>query len=70
MNEINVESPQPVTAGDAEPKGQGSAWAVSIEVDGRQAYLFETDKLQEVVGASAIMRRLADKATELELETD
>ena len=36
------------------------AWAVSIEVDGRQRYLFETDKLQEMVGASAIMRQMAE----------
>ena len=39
--------------------GQPRAWVASVEVDGRQRYLFETDKLQEMVGASAIMRQLA-----------
>ena len=42
--------------------GTGHAWAVSIEVDGRQKYLFETDKLQEMVGASAIMCDAAEHA--------
>ena len=42
------------------------AWVSSIEVDGRQKYLFETDKLQEMVGASAITRNLADEACRLE----
>ena len=41
---------------------KSDAWAVSIEVDGRQKYLFETDKLQEMVGASAIMRDMAAHA--------
>lgn len=45
---------------------ENRAWASSIEVDSRQQYLFETDKLQEMVGASAIMRGLADEACRLE----
>ena len=46
---------------DAGAEERVQAWAVSIEVDGRQRYLFETDKLQEMVGASAIMRQLAEE---------
>ena len=57
-----------IDAGHPQSVTTGSAWAVSIEVDGRQKYLFETDKLQEVVGASAIMRCLAEEA--IERETD
>ena len=49
---------------------KGDAWAVSIEVDGRQKYLFETDKLQEMVGASAIMRGMADYARTIEKENE
>ena len=45
---------------------ESRAWVSSIEVDGRQKYLFETDKLQEMVGASAITRNLADEACRLE----
>lgn len=52
-----------IDAGHLQSVTTGSAWAVSIEVDGRQKYLFETDKLQEVVGASAIMRSLAEEAS-------
>ena len=46
---------------DSGAGGPSKAWAVSVEVDGRQKYLFETDKLQEMVGASAIMRQLASE---------
>ena len=49
-------------------KTDGVAWAVSVEVDGRQKYLFETDKLQEMVGASAIMRDMAAHACRIETE--
>ena len=58
-----------MTTDDAKTGGQGYAWAVSIEVDGRQKYLFETDKLQEMVGASAIMRNMAEHAAAIEKET-
>ena len=57
-----------MTTDDAKTGGRGDAWAVSIEVDGRQKYLFETDKLQEMVGASAIMRNMAEHADEIEKE--
>ena len=57
-----------IDAGYPQSVTTGAAWAVSIEVDGRQKYLFETDKLQEVVGASAIMRNLGMKA--IKLKTD
>ena len=61
-----VASERPPQADKAEPDHNETAWAVSIEVDGRQRYLFETDKLQEMVGASAIMRTLAEQACHLE----
>ena len=54
-----------MTTDDAKTGGRGDAWAVSIEVDGRQKYLFETDKLQEMVGASVIMRNMAEHADEI-----
>lgn len=38
------------------------ACAVSIEVDGRQRYLFETDKLREMLGASRLMDELREVA--------
>ena len=66
-------TPEPIVATErapqadqTEPDHNDTAWAVSIEVDGRQRYLFETDKLQEMVGASAIMRELAETARVLE----
>ena len=49
---------------DSGAGGPPKAWVVSVEVDGRQRYLFETDKLQEIVGASAIMRELASEFDE------
>ena len=49
---------------DSGADGPPRAWVVSVEVDGRQRYLFETDKLQEMVGASAIMRQLAGRFDE------
>ena len=59
-----------MTTHDAKIGGRGDAsghaWAASIEVDGRQKYLFETDKLQEMVGASAIMRNMAAQACAME----
>ena len=48
-------------ANDVVTEERRDAWAVSIEVDGRQKYLFEADKLQEMVGASAIMRQMAER---------
>lgn len=41
------------------------AWAASIEVDGRQAYLFETDKLQEMLGASRLLDGTVEEAGEI-----
>ena len=41
--------------------GGWTACAVSIEIDGRQRYLFETDKLQEMLGASRIMAESVPK---------
>lgn len=49
---------------DSGAGGPPRAWVVSVEIDGRQRYLFETDKLQEMVGASAIMRQLAGRFDE------
>lgn len=42
--------------------GSNRMWAVSIEVDNRQRFLFETDKLREMLGASTIMRQLIQEA--------
>lgn len=42
-----------------------TAWAASIEIDGRQQYLFESDKLQEMLGASRLMDQSVDIATEI-----
>ncbi len=39
-----------------------NACVVSIEVDGRQAYIFETDKLQERLGASRILDNMREQA--------
>ena len=41
------------------------ARAVSIEVDGRQRYLFETDKLQEMLGASRLIDQMREEAQRL-----
>lgn len=38
------------------------ACVVAIEVDGRQKYLFETDKLQEMLGASRIIHQTVEEA--------
>jgi hypothetical protein len=44
------------------PTQEGKACAVSIEVDGRQRYIFETDKLQEMLGASLLIAETLDQA--------
>jgi hypothetical protein len=41
------------------------AYVVSIEVDGRQGYIFETDRLREMLGASRLIQQTVDRATEL-----
>jgi hypothetical protein len=47
-----------------------TAAVVSIEVDKRQQYIFETDKLQEMLGASRIITGTVDKANALFKETE
>jgi len=42
-----------------------TACAVAIDVDGRQRYLFESDKLQEMLGASQIIAETVRHAEEL-----
>lgn len=46
------------------------ACVVSMEVDGRQNYIFETDKLQEILGASRIIARTVDLAEEFFRQED
>lgn len=46
------------------------ACMVSIEVDGRQRYLFETDKWQEMLGASSIIEQTRDCAKDWFKERD
>jgi len=41
------------------------AAVVGIEIDSKQKYLFESDKLREMVGASRLMAQLPQKAAEL-----
>ncbi len=46
------------------PTTEADACAVWIEVDGRQRYLFETDKLAEILGASRVIAETVTKAGE------
>lgn len=48
---------------DAQSSGE-KACVVAIDVDKRQAYIFETDKLREMLGASRIIDGTRDKAKE------
>lgn len=41
------------------------AYVVSIDVDGRQAFIFETDRLREMLGASRLVQQTVDLALEL-----
>ena len=51
--------------GHAAMNGSDSALAVSVEVDGRQRYLFETDKLREMLGASLVVKQTVEEAEAL-----
>lgn len=53
-----------------EPLDRKDACVISIEVDGRQRYLFETDKLAEMLGASRIIRDTVTQAKRLLREAD
>lgn len=44
------------------PTDQDVVSVVAIDVDGRQKYIFETDKLQEMLGASRIIDQTKDQA--------
>ena len=44
------------------------ACVVAVEVDGRQAYLFESDKLREMLGASRIIAQSVEHARTLFIE--
>jgi len=46
-------------------ENMGTACVVSIEVDGRQRYIFETDKLREMLGASRVIDGTRAKAHDL-----
>ena len=45
-------------------------YVVSIEVDGRQAYIFETDRLREMLGASRLLQQTVSEARDLFTEGD
>ena len=53
-----------MSADEVTDNGATDACAVWIEVDGRQRYLFETDKLAEILGASRVIAETVTKAGE------
>ena len=65
-----MSDPSQQNPGDGSTVQKPTACAVSIEVDGRQAYLFESDKLREMLGASRIIDATRTKAEEVFKEAD